>query len=54
MDFIGSTALLRGMKARVERRVGLELVQAASGFPTGVPQAKACAINARKKEKKYG
>ena len=54
VDFICSTDLLHSMKARVERRVELKLVQAASGFPPGVPQAKVCAINAREKEKSYG
>ena len=38
VDFVGATDLLRGMKARVERRIGRELTRAASGFPPGVPQ----------------
>jgi ethanolamine utilization protein EutJ len=38
VDFVGATDLLHGMKARVERRIGRELTQAASGFPPGVPQ----------------
>jgi ethanolamine utilization protein EutJ len=39
VDFIGAVDRLRGMKARVERRLGRELAHAASGFPPGVPQA---------------
>ncbi|HZW05140.1 MAG TPA: ethanolamine utilization protein EutJ [Anaerolineaceae bacterium] len=39
VDFIGATDLLRGMKQRVERRIGRELTHAASGFPPGVPRA---------------
>jgi ethanolamine utilization protein EutJ len=39
VDFIGATDLLRGMKARVERRIGRTLDHAASGYPPGVPQA---------------
>jgi len=39
VDFIGATDLLRGMKARLERRIGRELTHAASGYPPGVPQA---------------
>jgi ethanolamine utilization protein EutJ len=39
VDFIGATDLLRGMKERVERRLGHELTHAASGYPPGVPLA---------------
>ncbi len=39
VDFIGAIDLLRGMKQRVERRLGRELAQAASAFPPGVPRA---------------
>jgi ethanolamine utilization protein EutJ len=39
VDFIGATDLLRGMKARVERRIVRQLTHAASGYPPGVPQA---------------
>ncbi len=39
VDFIGATDLLRGMKARMERRIGRTLTHAASGYPPGVPQA---------------
>lgn len=39
VDFVGATDLLRGMKARVERRLGCELTHAASGYPPGVPRA---------------
>ncbi len=38
VDFVGATDLLRGMKARVERRIGRELTHAASGYPPGVPR----------------
>ncbi|MDR3574894.1 MAG: ethanolamine utilization protein EutJ [Anaerolineaceae bacterium] len=38
VDFIGATDLLRGMKKRVEGRLGRELTHAASGYPPGVPQ----------------
>jgi ethanolamine utilization protein EutJ len=38
VDFIGATDLLRGMKARVERRIGRPLTHAASAFPPGVPR----------------
>jgi len=36
VDFISATDLLRGMKERVERRIGRELTHAASGYPPGV------------------
>lgn len=39
VDFVGATDLLRGMKQRVERRLGRELTHAASGYPPGVPRA---------------
>ena len=39
VDFFGAVDILRGMKARIERRIGRELTHAASGFPPGVPQA---------------
>ena len=41
VDFIGATELLRGMKKRVERRLGRELTHAAGGFPPGVPPVEA-------------
>jgi len=41
VDFIAATDLLRGMKHRVERRIGRELTHAASGFPPGVPPVEA-------------
>jgi ethanolamine utilization protein EutJ len=41
VDFLGATELLRGMKQRVERRIGRELLHAASGFPPGVPPGEA-------------
>jgi ethanolamine utilization protein EutJ len=37
VDFIGATELVRGMKERVERRIGRELTHAATGHPPGVP-----------------
>ena len=39
VDYIGAVDLLRGMKARVERRIGRELTHAATGYPPGVPRA---------------
>jgi ethanolamine utilization protein EutJ len=39
VDFIGAGDLLRGMKTRLERRLGRPLTVAASGYPPGVPQA---------------
>jgi ethanolamine utilization protein EutJ len=39
VDYIGAVDLLRAMKARVERRIGCELTNAASGYPPGVPRA---------------
>jgi len=41
LDFLGATDMLRGMKKRVERRIGRELTHAASGFPPGVPPGEA-------------
>ena len=38
VDFVGAADLLRGMKARLERRLGRELTSAASAYPPGVPQ----------------
>jgi ethanolamine utilization protein EutJ len=38
VDFVGATDLLRGMKARLERRLGRELTRASSAYPPGVPQ----------------
>lgn len=39
VDFIGAVDLLRGMKSRVERRLGFKLTSAATAYPPGVPQA---------------
>jgi ethanolamine utilization protein EutJ len=39
VDFIGATDLLRGMKARVEQRLGRSIEHAVSGYPPGVPLA---------------
>lgn len=38
VDFIGAGDLLRGMKKRLEHRLGHELTSAASAYPPGVPQ----------------
>ncbi len=38
VDYLGATDLLRGMKTRVERRLGREITHAASGYPPGVPR----------------
>ncbi len=39
VDYIGAVDLVKSMKARVEKRIGRELTEAASGYPPGVPQA---------------
>lgn len=39
VDFIGATDLLRGMKERVERRIGRTIDEGVSGYPPGVPMA---------------
>lgn len=39
VDYVGATDLLRGMKQRVEQRLGRALTHAASGYPPGVPLA---------------
>lgn len=39
VDFIGAIDLLRELKGQVEKRLGLELTHAATGFPPGVPRA---------------
>lgn len=44
VDFVGAINLLKAMKSRVERRLGRELTQAASGYPPGVPQAEVRAV----------
>jgi len=44
VDFIGAADLLRGMKGRLERRLGRQLTSASSGYPPGVPQAEIRAI----------
>jgi ethanolamine utilization protein EutJ len=41
VDFIGAVDLLRGMKERVERRIGRQLTHAAGGYPPGVPLVEA-------------
>ena len=44
VDFIGAADLLRGMKGRLERRLGRQLTSASSGYPPGVPQAEVRAV----------
>jgi len=44
VDFIGAVDRLSEMKERVERRLGVELTHAASGYPPGVPQAEVRAV----------
>ena len=44
VDFIGAADLLRGMKERLERRLGRALTSAASAYPPGVPQAEVRAV----------
>lgn len=39
VDFVGAVDLLRGMKLRVEKKLGFELTSGATGYPPGVPQA---------------
>jgi ethanolamine utilization protein EutJ len=39
VDFEGAVALVRALKARVERRLSFALTSAASGYPPGVPLA---------------
>ena len=39
VDYVGATDLLRGMKQRLEQRLGRELTHAASGYPPGVSRA---------------
>ncbi len=44
VDFVGATDLLRGMKDRLEHRLGRQLTSASSGYPPGVPQAEVRAV----------
>lgn len=39
VDYFGAVEIVRGMKSRLEHRLGRSLVHAASGYPPGVPQA---------------
>jgi len=39
VEFFEAVEIVRGMKTRLERRIGSELTQAASGYPPGVPPA---------------
>ncbi len=38
VDYVGAVDRLRGMKARMEQRLGRPLTHAASGYPPGVPE----------------
>ena len=44
VDFAGAADLLRGMKGRLERRLGRQLNSASSAYPPGVPQAEVRAV----------
>ena len=44
VDYFGAVDRLRGMKERVERRVGRRLTHAATGFPPGVPDGEVRAL----------
>lgn len=44
VDFHGAIALVTRLRAQVEERLGVELVQAASGFPPGVARAEVRAV----------
>lgn len=44
IDFVGAADLLRGMKGRLERRLGRALTSASSGYPPGVPKAEIRAV----------
>lgn len=44
VDYLGAVDRLRGMKARVERRLGRTLTHAASGYPPGVPRPEVRAV----------
>ena len=39
VDYFGAVEIVRGMKTRLEARLGRSLDHAASGYPPGVPQA---------------
>jgi ethanolamine utilization protein EutJ len=45
VDFVGATDRLRGMKSRLERRLGRELTLAGSAYPPGVPQVEVAATS---------
>jgi len=44
VDYLGAIDLLVGMKQRVEKRLGITLDHAASGYPPGVPQVEVRAM----------
>ena len=44
VDYLGAIDLLKEMKARVEKRLGVQLTHAASGFPPGVHQVEVRAM----------
>lgn len=39
VDFIGAIDLVKDLKSRIEKRLGLKLNHAATGYPPGVPRA---------------
>ena len=45
VDFVGATDRLRGMKSRLERRLGRELSLAGSAYPPGVPPVEVAATS---------
>ena len=44
VDFMGAVEILRGMKNRIERRIGRELTQAGTAYPPGIPQVEVRAL----------
>ena len=44
VDFFGAVEILKGMKTRLESRIGRELTQAATAYPPGIPQAEVRAL----------
>lgn len=44
VDYLGAVDLLVEMKRRVEKRLGISLTHAASGYPPGVPQVEVRAV----------
>ncbi len=44
VDYIGAVDLVRGMKTRLEQRLGNPILHAASGYPPGVPTGEVRAV----------